>query len=84
VPYRQGSAATPTLASIAFPKLDDRNYFDLSFSYDIAKQIQLFGGANNIFNTNPPITTQGPNANTFSATYDVLGTEFFLGATLKF
>ncbi len=84
VPQRQGSAAAPTLASIAFPRLDDQNYFDLSFSYDIARQIQLFGGANNVFNNNPPITTQGPNANTFSATYDVLGTEFFLGATLKF
>ena len=84
VPLRQGSAAAPTLASIAFPKLDDQNYFDLSFSYDIAKQVQLFGGANNVFNNKPPITTQGPNANTFSATYDVLGTEFFLGATLKF
>jgi iron complex outermembrane receptor protein len=84
VPLRQGSTATPTLNSISFPKLDDQNYFDLSFSYDIAKQIQLFGGANNVFNNRPPITTQGPNANTFSATYDVLGTEFFLGATLKF
>jgi iron complex outermembrane receptor protein len=46
--------------------------------------LEVFGGANNVFNNNPPITTQGPSANTFAATYDVLGTEFFLGATLKF
>ncbi|MBB5717077.1 TonB-dependent receptor domain-containing protein [Sphingomonas aerophila] len=84
IPARQGSAATPALSSIAYPKLGDRNYFDLSFSLDILKNAQLFGGANNIFNKNPPITTQGPNANTFSATYDVIGTEFFLGATVKF
>jgi iron complex outermembrane receptor protein len=84
VPLRQGSAATPTLDSIAFPKLGDENYFDVSFSYDLAKGVEVFGGANNVFNNNPPITTQGPSSNTFAATYDVLGTEFFLGATLKF
>ncbi|MDQ0839888.1 hypothetical protein [Sphingomonas faeni] len=43
----------------------------------------LFGGATNVFNKNPPITTQGPSAYTFAATYDVLGTEFCLGAALK-
>jgi outer membrane receptor protein involved in Fe transport len=84
VPFRQGSASTPTLDSLVYPKLGDRNYIDLSFNYDVAKGVQVFGGANNVFNVNPPITTQGPNANTFSATYDVIGTEFFLGATLKF
>lgn len=84
IPLRQGSAATPLLSSIVYPRLGDRHYFDLSFSLDVLNNAQLFGGANNIFNKNPPITTQGPNANTFSATYDVIGTEFFLGATLKF
>ena len=84
VPLRQGSTATPQLANIVFPVLSDQNYFDLSFSYDITPTMQIFGGANNIFNNDPPITNQGPNANTFSATYDVIGTEFFIGATLKF
>jgi outer membrane receptor protein involved in Fe transport len=84
LPFRQGSAAAPTLSSLVYPKLGDENYFDLSFNYDLAEGVQVFGGANNMFNNKPPITTQGPSANTFSATYDVLGTEFFLGATLKF
>lgn len=84
VPLRQGSAATPALDSIAYPRLNDQHYFDLSFTYDLKEGMQIFGGANNIFNNDPPITTQGPNANTFSATYDVIGTEFFLGASLKF
>jgi outer membrane receptor protein involved in Fe transport len=84
VPLRQGSTATPALNTIAYPKLPSRNYFDLSFNYDVAKSFQLFGGANNVFNLNPPITTQGPSANTFSATYDVMGTEFFFGITAKF
>ena len=84
IPIRQGSAAAPTLDSLVYPKLGDEHYIDLSFNYDIAKGVQVFGGANNVFNNNPPISTQGPNANTFAATYDVIGTEFFLGATLKF
>ena len=84
LPLRQGSASAPTLDSIVYPRLGAENYIDLSFNYDVAEGVQVFGGANNVLNNTPPITTQGPNANTFSATYDVLGTEFFLGATLKF
>jgi outer membrane receptor protein involved in Fe transport len=84
VPSRQGSASTPSLSNIVYPKLPAQNYFDLSFNYDMTKGIELFGGANNITGKMPPVTTQGPNANTYSATYDVLGTEFFFGATLKF
>jgi outer membrane receptor protein involved in Fe transport len=84
VPKRQGSASTPDLATIAFPHLGDQNYFDLSFNYDVTAKIELFGGVNNLFANKPPITTQGPNANTWSATYDVLGREFFLGATVRF
>lgn len=84
VPIRSGAATAPTLSSIAYPVLDDQNYIDLSFSLKAAKSLELFGGANNVFNNNPPITTQGPNSNTWSATYDVMGTEFFLGATVKF
>ncbi|KQU49874.1 TonB-dependent receptor [Sphingomonas sp. Leaf339] len=84
VPLRQGSVATPLLSAIPYPKLGDQHYFDLSFNLDVLKSVQLYGGANNVFGKDPPVTTQGPNANTFSATYDVIGTEFFLGATLKF
>ncbi|WP_262408462.1 TonB-dependent receptor domain-containing protein [Sphingomonas sp. JC676] len=84
VPSRQGSASTPSLANIVYPKLPAQNYFDLSFNYDMTKGIELFGGVNNITGKMPPVTTQGPNANTWSATYDVLGSEFFFGATLKF
>ncbi|WP_243652745.1 TonB-dependent receptor [Novosphingobium sp. PhB165] len=84
VPDRQGAANAPALDSFAYPVLKAQNYFDLSFNYTLKDGIEIFGGANNMFNNKPPVTTQGPNANTFSATYDVLGTEFFLGAQLKF
>lgn len=84
VPLRQGSASTPALSSIPYPTLPAQNYFDVSFNYDVSKDVEFYGGVNNVFSRKPPITTQGPNANTFSATYDVLGAEFFVGATVKF
>jgi iron complex outermembrane receptor protein len=84
VPMRQGASNAPSLASIPYPRLPAQNYFDVSFNYDLSKGIEFFGGINNATGRMPPLTTQGPNANTYSATYDVLGREFFLGATLKF
>jgi outer membrane receptor protein involved in Fe transport len=84
VPLRREGGTPPALNTIPYPRLGAENYIDLSFTFDATNNIQVFGGANNVFNNNPPITTQGPNANTWSATYDVLGTEFFVGASLKF
>ena len=84
VPTRQGSASAPALSTIAYPTLAAQNYFDISFDLDVNKQVEVFGGVNNVTGHMPPVTTQGPNANTWSATYDVLGSEFFLGATFKF
>jgi iron complex outermembrane receptor protein len=84
LPQRSGASNAPTLSSIAYPVLDDQNYIDLSFSLKAANALEFFGGVNNVFNNDPPITTQGPNSNTWSATYDVMGTEFFVGATVKF
>jgi outer membrane receptor protein involved in Fe transport len=84
VPTRQGSASAPSLASIAYPTLAAQNYFDVSFDLDVNDKVEVFGGVNNVTGNMPPVTTQGPNANTWSSTYDVLGSEFFLGATFKF
>ena len=84
LPLRSGAANAPALSSFAYPVLQAQNYFDLSFNYDVTKRLQFYGGANNVFGKQPPVTTQGPGANTFAATYDVLGTELFFGATVKF
>ncbi|WP_077509800.1 TonB-dependent siderophore receptor [Sphingomonas sp. LM7] len=84
VPTRQGSTSAPALSSIAYPTLAAQNYFDVSFDLSVNDKVEVFGGVNNVTGHLPPVTTQGPNANTWSATYDVLGSEFFLGATFKF
>jgi outer membrane receptor protein involved in Fe transport len=84
LPLRSGAANAPALSSFAYPKLGAQNYFDASFNLDVLKNLTFFGGANNVFGKQPPVSTQGPGANTFAATYDVIGTELFIGATVKF
>lgn len=84
LPLRSGAANAPALNSFAYPKLGAQNYFDLSFNLGVMKNLQFYGGANNVFGKQPPVSTQGPGANTFAATYDVIGTEVFFGATVKF
>lgn len=84
VPLRRGASNAPALSNFAYPKLDAQHYLDVSFTVDFDNNKQFYGGVNNVLNNNPPITTQGPNANTWSATYDVIGPEFFMGAVLKF
>jgi outer membrane receptor protein involved in Fe transport len=84
VPTRRDAETAPPITNFAYPRLRAQNYVDVSFSLNVSDRVEFFGGVNNVLNNDPPITTQGPNANTFSATYDVLGPEFFLGATAKF
>ncbi|WP_240320726.1 TonB-dependent receptor domain-containing protein [Sphingomonas crusticola] len=85
VPHRQGSATAPNLADLSHPVESDRNYIDLSFNADVFKNIQIFGGANNVFANKPPVIGSAQvRANTYPATYDSIGTEFFLGAVVKF
>lgn len=85
LPLRSGSASTPALNTLVYPKLPAQHYFDLSFSYDLAKPIQIFGGVNNLFGNEPPLVGSPQiRSNTYPATYDVLRQEFFIGAILKF
>jgi iron complex outermembrane receptor protein len=84
LPKRAGAANAPALTSFAYPVLKAQNYLDLSFSYDVTKHLQFYGGINNLTAEQPPVSTQTPSDNTFGATYDVLGREFFFGVTAKF
>jgi outer membrane receptor protein involved in Fe transport len=84
VPKRQGAAVVPALDSLSYPVLPAMNYFDVSFTADVGKKFQIYGGVNNVFAVDPPVASQSVRGNTWPATYDVLGAEFFLGAKLKF
>jgi outer membrane receptor protein involved in Fe transport len=67
------------------------DYFDLSGTWQVAHNLEIRAGVNNIFDRDPPIVDAniaGPgdfgNANTYPGVYDSLGREFFVGATMKF
>ena len=75
----------PALSTLVNPIIPAQSYFDLSFTWDVLDSVQLYGGLNNLFDKNPPIVgSSSPSANTFAATYDVLGRQVFLGVNAKF
>jgi outer membrane receptor protein involved in Fe transport len=84
LPLRSGGTP-PALDSLSYPVLPSRNYFDLAVTIDVTEDAQLYGGARNILGEKPPVVgTAQVRANTWPATYDFLGTEFFFGAIFRF
>jgi len=61
------------------------HYFDLSFTYNIDDDIQVYGGVRNLFNNLPTfLGDSSSQANTYPEVYDVIGTRLFIGTTLNF
>ncbi len=84
IPQRLGIPG-PSPEDINNPKFGAEHYLDLSFIYDVMEKLQFYGGINNLLDNDPPITGgSASQANTFPSVYDVLGTEFFLGAKVLF
>ncbi len=74
-----------TAADFVVPRLDAKNYFDLTASYDISENYSIYGGVNNLLNTKPQfVGSDQQQGNTFPNVYDVIGTYFFFGGTAKF
>lgn len=72
-------------------RLDTVNYFDLAVRGTVAEGVQLRAGINNLFNVQPPVSTQVGGAggsfgagNTFPGVYDSLGRFLFFGTTINF
>ena len=70
-------------------QLKSTQYFDLSASVDVLKNITLRAGVNNIFDVDPPVTAsvgsaQSANGTFYSGMYDSLGRYMFIGATARF
>jgi outer membrane receptor protein involved in Fe transport len=84
IPKRLGTTY-PALSTLVNPVIPAQSYFDLSFTWDLFDTLQLYGGLDNLFDKNPPIVgSSSPSANTFTATYDVLGRQVFLGVSARF
>lgn len=72
-------------SELAAPRFGDQHYFDLSANYDINENFQISAGINNLFNNKPPLAgDSSEQANTFPGTYDVLGRDYFISATVRF
>jgi len=68
-------------------KMKAQNYIDLAASWAVTKQLTLRGGVNNIFDEDPPLSTQvgtTGNGNTYPQTYDAFGRKIFVSASYKF
>jgi iron complex outermembrane receptor protein len=83
LPQRSGTAA-PALSDLVNPRLAAQHYLDVSFSYEFGSAFELSGGIRNALDNDPPVVGSAQiRANTWPATYDVSGREYFLGFNLK-
>ncbi|WP_306017540.1 TonB-dependent siderophore receptor [Oceanicaulis sp. MMSF_3324] len=67
--------------------IDSFDYFDLNANYQLTDSINLYGGIRNVFEQEPPRLGDGPQseqANTWPATYDPYGRQFFIGLTARY
>jgi iron complex outermembrane receptor protein len=75
----------PTATNVV-KSVDPTWYVDSSFSWNVTKSVNLFGGVNNLFDKQPAIlgTTLVGDANTDVSLFDTLGRRYFMGARLRF
>jgi outer membrane receptor protein involved in Fe transport len=72
-------------AALPRPNIGAWNYFDLSLSADVGENLTITGGVNNLFDKQPPVLgAQAEQANTRPSFFDVLGRDFFIGASFRF
>jgi iron complex outermembrane recepter protein len=87
--FLAGNAYLPLSAIPAF------NYFDLTGTFNLAKNVRLELGVNNLFDKAPPLVTGGDcstsspggancNGNTFPGVYDAMGRYLFAHVTAQF
>ena len=67
--------------------IDSFDYWDINMNYELSDTILLYGGIRNVFEQEPPRLGDGQQseqANTWPATYDPYGRQFFLGLTARY
>lgn len=84
------SSSNPLMAGTVYPitaSFPAMNYFDVSMSYPVSKNVTLSGTISNLFDKDPPLAQTGApfgNGNTFPVVYDALGRRIALNLTAKF
>jgi len=59
-------------------------YHDVSATYQVNENVQVFGGIRNLTDKEPPVFDNANDGNTDPNAYDVVGRYFFVGARLKY
>jgi iron complex outermembrane recepter protein len=88
-PLLSGGSTAPFHGTNAVDReLGQRDYLDLAAVYYVNKKITINGGINNLFDRDPPMTSQlatgQGNGNTYPSVYDALGRRIFISMTAKF
>jgi outer membrane receptor protein involved in Fe transport len=69
-------------------ELGERDYIDLAASWNVTKQFTVWGGINNVFDKDPPLSSAVGagfgNGNTYPQVYDALGRKLFLSLQYRF
>ncbi|CAN5130850.1 hypothetical protein BH10PSE2_BH10PSE2_11670 [soil metagenome] len=74
----------PDFADGGYTTVPSYWYHDLSATYSVTDNIDLFGGVRNLTDEKPPVYDNAIDGNTDPNTYDVVGRYFFAGARLKY
>lgn len=73
---------SPTL--FAVERIGSQHYFDLAASHRVTDVLTLVIGVDNLFDRRPPLAgTNAADANTFPASYDVIGRRFGVSVTVR-
>jgi outer membrane receptor protein involved in Fe transport len=79
-----GEAEDASATVFAVEKIDAEHYFDLSAAYDVNESVRVIAGVENLFDNEPPLLGgNAADANTFPATYDVIGRRVGVSVTLR-
>jgi len=77
--WQKLSAITEQISKQAVPSVQ---YFDLSARYRFSDKVSAYGGVSNLLEEEPPLI-RNQWTNTDPNTYDAMGRQFFVGATIK-
>ncbi len=66
-------------------RIGSYDIFDLAFAFDVTDAFRMSMGVNNLLDRRPPIMgSNAEQANTFPSTYEPLGRDYFVSASLHF
>lgn len=79
-----GSVRDDSPSAFTVERIGSQHYIDLAAAYDVGENLSLVFGVENLFDEDPPIVgTNQADANTFPASYDVIGRRFGVSVTVR-